>query len=213
MTAKVCEVFNSISGEVSPFNQGRLTTFVRFSGCVAKCKWCDTRHESHVEVNQKDLDQWVADAYHKTNHLCITGGEPLMQPDYVSHLALTFANTWVETSGLIDFTPFIEKTFLVVDYKLDFSLREGYYCEVSIDDYLQLTDRDFIKFVVEDSEQFMEFWSVYRYLKVTKKCKATIAVAPVHGVVEPETLVSWMLRSDINDAVLNVQLHKLVGLQ
>jgi organic radical activating enzyme/5-methylcytosine-specific restriction endonuclease McrA len=40
MFLTVKEVFNSISGEVGPFGQGCLTTFVRFTGCNLECPYC-----------------------------------------------------------------------------------------------------------------------------------------------------------------------------
>ena len=37
---QVLEIFNSISGEVTPYYQGCLTTFVRLAGCNLNCSYC-----------------------------------------------------------------------------------------------------------------------------------------------------------------------------
>ncbi len=43
-TLKIIQIFNSISGEVCSFGQGRRCTFIRLAGCNLSCKNppCDT---------------------------------------------------------------------------------------------------------------------------------------------------------------------------
>lgn len=208
---KVNDIFNSISGEVSPYHQGRLATFVRFSGCCAECKWCDTNHESFTRYSRTELIHKVKETMVETNHLCITGGEPLLQPDAVHDLISMCPNTWIETSGYVDFAPFIGKTYLVVDFKLDRHLKRGYKSRTTIDDYLNLTEHDFIKFVIGSREQFNAFAGAYFFLKQSR-AKAIIAIAPVHNLVTPGQLVDWAYHGNITEVVLNVQLHKIIGL-
>jgi 7-carboxy-7-deazaguanine synthase len=209
---KVNEIFNSISGEISPYHQGCLTTFCRFSGCGCNCKYCDTDHKKHENLNYTELINRTKNLYFHTNRLCITGGEPLLQPLGVMELIDTFHNSWVETSGVVYFEPFIGKTSLVVDYKLDIRMKRGYQCETSVEDYLLLTKNDFIKFVIGDLEDFFNFKDIYFYLK-QNGCKATISVSPIHTIVKPSELVQWCFNENINEVVLNVQLHKIIGLQ
>ena len=37
---KVVEIFQSIDGEA--FNAGKITNFIRLSGCNLRCNYCDT---------------------------------------------------------------------------------------------------------------------------------------------------------------------------
>ena len=208
---KVNNFFNSISGEISPYNQGCLTTFVRLSGCPMNCKYCDTNHKRYELLSLGDLVNRTKNLYSHTNRLCITGGEPLLQTLAVMELIDCFSNSWIETSGVILFGPYVGKTSLVVDYKLDIRMKRGYHCETSVEDYLCLSKRDFIKFVIGSQKEFMEFKEVYKYLK-QNGCKATISVSPIHTIVKPSELVKWCYDENINEVVLNVQLHKMIGL-
>src|SRR3972149_185911 len=82
---KVSEVFNTIQGE-GP-NVGLPTTFVRFGGCNLRCPgWpCDTLYAVLPEYrpNWESYEPDQLAAYVDTfalGHVCITGGEPLIQP-------------------------------------------------------------------------------------------------------------------------------------
>lgn len=94
---KISELFYSIQGE--GVNQGIPTVFVRLFGCNLypnTCKWCDTKYAQGdsgpsrpssyplpyevldvEEVIKRivKLSPWV------DTHVCITGGEPLFQPN------------------------------------------------------------------------------------------------------------------------------------
>lgn len=212
MGIKINEVFNSISGEVSIYGQGRLCTFVRFSGCVAECRWCDTNHNSFSHVQIPLLIEMINPFYKKTNHLCVTGGEPLMQPDAVFALAAAFPQTWIETSGLVSFTDFIGKIPLVVDYKINPEMKQYHHNESDILDYAKLKVQDCIKIIIEDRRTMLDAVNVYQFLKA-KGCEASIAFAPIHGEVTGKELLDWMYEFGITDAILNVQLHKYIGLK
>jgi hypothetical protein len=90
-------------------------------------------------------------------------------------------------------------------------MKRGYQCETSVEDFLTLSKRDYIKFVIGSQKEFMEFKSVYKYLK-QNGCKATISVSPIHTIIEPTKLVKWCYDENINEVVLNVQMHKIIGL-
>jgi len=80
---KIAEIFYSIQGE------GKLTgvpsIFIRASGCNLRCTWCDTPYASwNPEGENLSVDQ-ILDrvAQYKSNHIVLTGGEPLIMPDVV----------------------------------------------------------------------------------------------------------------------------------
>ena len=97
---KVNEIFHSVQGE-GVFS-GRLTTFIRLSGCNVKCnikKFCDTDYKSFTEMDEEDIINQV-----KYNTVCITGGEPLEQDIYklCRRLRENHLQVHIQTSGAID---------------------------------------------------------------------------------------------------------------
>ena len=80
---KIAEVFFSIQGE------GRLvgvpSAFVRTTGCNLRCHWCDTAYTSwQPEGEYLSVAAILAQlAEFPTDHIVITGGEPLLVPEVV----------------------------------------------------------------------------------------------------------------------------------
>ena len=98
--APVLEVFASIQGEGAFV--GEPQTFVRLRGCPLRCNWCDTPgswspHGRHARVAARDgvrqepvratpaeLLRWIAAVEPGAPRtLSITGGEPLMWPEFL----------------------------------------------------------------------------------------------------------------------------------
>src|SRR4051812_30930588 len=75
---KINEIFYSIQGESSYV--GYPTVFIRTSGCHLRCTYCDTKYAYHdgemlsVENTLAKVEEF------STRHVCVTGGEPLLQP-------------------------------------------------------------------------------------------------------------------------------------
>lgn len=53
---KICEIFDSISGE--GLRAGKVCTFTRFSGCNLDCAFCDTKYHKEVSyiLDIKDIE-------------------------------------------------------------------------------------------------------------------------------------------------------------
>lgn len=100
------EPFISIQGEGR--TAGRVSYFLRFSGCPVKCSFCDTPYtfDGSEPVIKKPLSEIADDiAQSKVNNIIITGGEPILYQDnilrlisMVSDINRTFE---IETSGSI----------------------------------------------------------------------------------------------------------------
>lgn len=125
--AQLCEVFNSIQGE--GLYVGERQTFVRFAGCNLSCQYCDTPQalsvpkEFRVELTpgKKDLKKFSNPAsapqllelirsFEKAsaaNHsICLTGGEPLLQVDFIKDFlpqmkAAIDLPVYLETNGVL----------------------------------------------------------------------------------------------------------------
>jgi 7-carboxy-7-deazaguanine synthase len=100
---RVTEIFRSIQGEGT--RAGRPCAFVRFTGCDLRCTWCDTAHafqggeERSRQSILAELDGLGL------RHVCLTGGEPLLQAELPELCRDLIAGGWevtVETHGQRD---------------------------------------------------------------------------------------------------------------
>lgn len=98
---KINEIFYSLQGE--GYWTGTPAVFVRMSGCNLKCDFCDTRHESGDLLTEEMVVEEVCK--YPTDHVIITGGEPLLQltPSLVNKLHKAGKFVHIETNGSIPF--------------------------------------------------------------------------------------------------------------
>jgi organic radical activating enzyme len=118
-TASISEIFSSIQGE--GVYVGERQVFVRFIGCNIECDYCDTiqnlkpdecilkdLHETKKILNPVSLDE-AAGFISKLNanpglhhSLCLTGGEPLLQVDFLKELLPKVKmKKYLETNGTL----------------------------------------------------------------------------------------------------------------
>jgi organic radical activating enzyme len=102
MKAKISEIFESIQGE-GPY-QGTKQIFIRFFGCNLNCRFCDTRLDSFQEMNLSDVLEKIS-LYRGYHSVSLTGGEPLLQVDFLKVLAQKLKQdgqtTYLETNGIL----------------------------------------------------------------------------------------------------------------
>lgn len=211
---KVAEIFPSIHGECNGHHQGRRVTFVRFSGCNLKCYYCDTPETQSFGYGEEMSRNGIIARVIKIGlpHVCLTGGEPLIAPG----IELLLHDLWdrgfkisVETNGTVDISPYFRYVeSFVVDFK---TISTGYYDKMVDQNYQKLRKSDVVKFVVantddiEDAKACMDEY-------IVQGSKATFAFSPVHGKMDPKTLYDYLEAYGIDNAVLSLQIHKLIGL-
>lgn len=80
---RISEIFESIQGE-GRF-AGTPSLFVRTTGCNLRCWYCDTPYTSWLPEGEQRTWQAVCETVckHAVQHVVVTGGEPLLQPDLV----------------------------------------------------------------------------------------------------------------------------------
>lgn len=203
---KVCEIFSSLQGEGK--YTGYPTTFIRLAGCPFSCKFCDTEY-SKTEGVRMSLDRIMSKVNRLNNrHVCITGGEPLLQEETLSlvYELLSFSyNVSIETSGLVPIEPCgYNRTYTYcMDLKCPCS---GVSDKNHFENLKELRDKDELKCVVKDLKD-IEF-----VIKVLKKypTKASIILSPMDNDFEVCKLIIDTLKSGKIKGRLGIQLHKLL---
>ncbi|MDD5195757.1 MAG: 7-carboxy-7-deazaguanine synthase QueE [Candidatus Omnitrophica bacterium] len=154
MTAKISEIFKSIQGE--GIYQSLPQVFVRFFGCNLSCSYCDTELFRYEEIGLENLIQQI-ESYHDYHSVSFTGGEPLLQPEFLKAalklLKARRTKTYLETNGVL-----ADALKDVIDY-----------CDIVAMD-----------FKLPSSTQEKELWSEHReFLKVA--CAKEVFVKAVIG--------------------------------
>lgn len=210
---RINEIFLSIDGEVNGFDgQGQPTVFIRFQGCSAGCRYCDTKYAQDSlggeEMTIKEIIKEVKGF--EIDKVTITGGEPFEQREMLSELVQKLKKRiTIETNGLhylFDYN--INNVRYVMDYKLDSS---GLKVPKEIVNFnlMYLKENDWIKFVVGSKRDFLIA------LKIIKRFSFNqfkVAISPIYGIVEPQQLLDWMGESK-EFYHINCQLHKLVEMR
>ena len=117
----IVETFHSIQGE--GFWSGYNAFFIRLAGCDVHCPWCDQKEtwstKNYPLLTVEKLLKKVEEI--KTEHIIITGGEPLLHDldALTTILQSSGAKLHIETSGAHPFTGYFDwVTFSPKPYKL-----------------------------------------------------------------------------------------------
>ena len=207
------EVFPSIQGE--GYDTGFPTTFVRFYGCNLKCKYCDQPQKSS-DCHRSSIDKIVRQVRsYGLTHVCITGGEPLIQKDIyplVYELCSLGFKVNIETNGSVP----LQDVGYVRSYKyiMDIKCPSSGQSEHNIYHNLKILHHtDEVKFVIANKEDYDFMRKVLR----EHPTKARILVSPLFDKNNKQTiaqdLVSWMLKDRENRMKLQLQVHKLIDVQ
>jgi 7-carboxy-7-deazaguanine synthase len=201
---RVSEVFFSIQGEGT--RAGLPSAFVRFTGCDLRCTWCDTAYAFHGGTDRSRAGLLAELAGLPTRLVCLTGGEPLLQPELPELCRELLAAGWevtVETHGQRPTEALPPEVVRILDVKPPGS------GEVTTDfGYLErLRPHDELKFVVASEEDFT--WSAEVVRRHALEGRVALLFSPASGQVEPRTLAAWLLASGLR-ARLSLQIHKLV---
>lgn len=201
---KICEIYLSLQGE--GLDIGIPTVILRTSGCPLRCKWCDTPYALNEgeEMSVEDILQKVESF--GVLHVCLTGGEPLLQRD-VYRLVQKLMNKGyllsVETGGAlsIEQMPCAENLRIVLDIKCPSSEMHE---KMEFSNIELLGPVDELKFVIADRKD-------YEYAKgVIEKYEpiCSIIMQPVWGS-DMKELAEWVIEDRLNARVLP-QLHKII---
>lgn len=207
------EIFLSIQGEST--DMGLPCIFIRLFGCPVKCSYCDTIQDvkNKKRISLENVVNRVR-KYKDVKHVCITGGEPMIQKDEVISLTWELLSLGykvsIETSGCIPIEDWGYKRSYkyIMDIKCP-SSKVSY--KNKYDNLVKLQTNDEVVFVIADRED-------YEFMKdVLSKypTSAQILLSPMfkNGKnVIGKDLVEWVLKDRI-DCRIQIQLHKILEVQ
>jgi 7-carboxy-7-deazaguanine synthase len=213
MGLRLSEVFSTIQGEGK--YAGYPSTFVRLHGCNMLCTYCDTLYAvTGKKFKMRSIASIVDSCIKMRNkHICLTGGEPLMQEEawaLVYELVSKGFIVNIETNGGI---PIERREFRSFVYTMDIKTPVSGMEDKNIYENLEkLTERDEVKFVVSDIED-------YTFMKeIIKKypTRAPIIVSPMFRGKKSkimEELADWIIEDKLHNVRLGVQLHKIINVK
>ncbi|MHA3051778.1 7-carboxy-7-deazaguanine synthase QueE [Acinetobacter sp. ANC 4640] len=211
---RITEIFYSLQGEAN--TAGLPTVFIRLTGCPLRCTYCDTTY-SFEGGDRWSLDKIIetAQAY-QTPYICVTGGEPLAQPNCITLLdrlcELGFEVS-LETSGALDVSKVDPRISKVLDLKTPTSGEAHRNLLSNLD---LLTVKDQIKFVICNREDYE--WSKQQVAEYQLQQKvSTVWFSPAFAVEKGNAklprfardLAQWIL-DDHLPVRFQLQLHKLL---
>ncbi|MEW8047591.1 MAG: 7-carboxy-7-deazaguanine synthase QueE [Candidatus Thiodiazotropha sp.] len=202
---RITEIFLSLQGEGR--GAGYPSVFVRLTGCPLRCHYCDTPYafSGGEKYTLEEILQQVSG--YDVEHVCVTGGEPLAQPECLSLLrALCDAGFRVslETSGALDIGSVDERVARVMDLKTPGS-GEMQRNRISNIDFLRAHDQ--VKFVIADRADYEWSCEQLKRFRITDRCE--VLFSPVQDRMNPTQLADWMIEDRVL-ARLQLQLHKLL---
>jgi 7-carboxy-7-deazaguanine synthase len=202
---KITEIFRSLQGEGSAV--GFPTVFVRLTGCPLRCQYCDTAYAftGGQWMTLKDILEQVEAL--QAAHVCVTGGEPLAQPNcllLLTQLCDAGYQVSLETSGAMPVAEVDPRVARVVDVKTPAS---GEAARNRLDQLPLLRDPDQIKFVICDRSDYE--WSRSLLRERGLPDKATVLFSPSHEQLPARDLADWILQDRL-PVRMQVQLHKIL---
>ncbi len=233
--ANVIEIFSSIQGE--GLFAGQMHRFVRFSGCNLKCCYCDTPESRDPDEGRPFsvdglLKEIAGGAACPGRMLCLTGGEPLLQADFIKEVLVSnrrntefYLPVLLETNGTLPdelekVVPYVD--FISMDIKL---LGEAGTSGTSFETsktFLKISyiKRAYVKVVVTSNSDLSEFDKAVG-LVATIDPGIPFYIQPVTScdkmTVSPrsEALLDLYHAAckKLNDVYIMPQIHKIIGLK
>jgi 7-carboxy-7-deazaguanine synthase len=172
-----------------------------------RCQYCDTEYAFH-SGEWLSLDTIVerVGAY-GARHVCVTGGEPLAQPNCLPLLARLCDSGFqvsLETSGAMDIGAVDARVVRVVDVKTPGS---GEMQRNRIENLTELRATDQVKFVICSREDYE--WSKAFMVQHGLADTCQVLFSPSYTEVAPRDLAEWILADRLN-VRFQLQLHKVL---
>ncbi len=202
---RINEIFYSLQGEADAV--GFPTVFVRLTGCPLRCQYCDTEYAFHAGDWQDLAGITERVREFGARHVCVTGGEPLAQPNCLALLRRLCDEGFevsLETSGALDVGAVDARVARVIDVKTPGSNEAARNC---MENLQLLTPRDQLKFVICSREDYDWSKAFMEEHRLHDRCR--ILFSPSYQQLSPTMLADWIL-SDRLPVRFQLQLHKVL---
>lgn len=206
------DIFVSIQGEST--DAGLPCVFVRLFGCNVRCSYCDQPQNAKncKRISVENLVRAIK-SYHVRN-VCITGGEPLIQPEIYAVVYELIGEDYrvsIETNGCVAIDDDYVRSFkYIMDVKCPSS---GASRRNVLSNLEHLQGQDEVKFVIADEDDYKFALHILR----TYPTKAKILFSPMFNEegkpVISQELIDWMLRDRLHYARVQIQMHKVLNVK
>ena len=152
-----------------------------------------------------EIGSEVAD--YNSNHVTVTGGEPLAQPTCLPLLSdLCDRDFYVslETGGAMEVNPVDPRVVKVMDIKTPASGEMEKNCWQNV---AHLRSQDQIKFVICNRGDYLWARDILREYRLTSRCE--VLFSPSFDELEPARLAEWILEDRL-PVRFQLQLHKIL---
>ncbi len=201
---RITEIFYSLQGEARTV--GLPTVFVRLTGCPLRCTYCDSEYAFYGGERMAITDILAEVAKFNPRFVCVTGGEPLAQPNSLPLLtALCDAgfDVSLETSGAMDVSEVDARVSRVMDLKAPSS---GEASKNRYENIPLLGKHDQVKFVLGNSEDYE--WAKFKLDEYQLAERVgDVLFSPVFDALGERELADWIVRDNL-PVRFQVQLHK-----
>lgn len=218
---RLTEIFYSLQGEA--LTSGLPTIFVRLTGCPLRCVYCDTEY-AFTGGERQSLDAIMATiASFPCKRICLTGGEPLAQPNAIELMKRLLADDYeisLETAGALSVQNVPPAVSKVMDLKTPSSgeVDKNLWSNLEF-----LTPHDQIKFVIMNRSDYD--WAKAKLVEhQLDKVVAAVWFSPMFNVdsdlsdqdcpdVDVPILARELAEWIIEDAIpvrFQLQLHKII---
>jgi len=222
--AKVADIFFSVQGE--GIYAGKEQVFVRFYGCRQACAFCDTRLSAYDKYAPLELYHQVMRFTQGYHSLCLTGGEPLLQKDFLKGFLRLIKNegirTYLETNGIL--AEALDEVIDEIDIvAMDFKLPSSTGMEGCWPEHLRflktaLKKEVFVKMVICSSTELEDMDRAIEVILKARAKKIKVVLQPNFFELSKELLArTRRLKNYCRERLPRVevipQLHKMVGVK
>lgn len=203
---RITEIFHSLQGEA--LSAGLRTVFVRLTGCPLRCNYCDSEYAffGGEKMSLADIVDKVES--YGAQHVCVTGGEPLSQPNclpLLSSLCDAGFEVSLETSGAMPVDSVDPRVIKVMDLKTPAS---GESHRNRYENIEHLSTNDQLKFVICSREDYE--WARFKLAEYNLPERvAEVLFSASHEELPHRDLADWIV-ADRLPVRFQMQLHKLL---
>lgn len=194
---KINEIFYSLQGEGR--HTGVPAIFIRFSGCNLKCAFCDTKHDTGVEMSAEDIVNELG-KYPQAMLIVLTGGEPslFIDSELLKRIKqATDAIIAIETNGTHEIPE--EVDWITLSPKEGFAGGDALKCIISKCNELKVV------YCGQELDKYFDIEASYYYLQPCSTDDAEQNRANLHAAVTAVLAdPRW---------TLSLQTHKFIGIR